>query len=119
MNPDLAYYVVRYYPNLMTPVEWRANMHLISTMKATLGRDDIAAQQEAVKQKDYWCWASDDPEVLQLTSSGMQIFRARTATRILSDHGSEVFLNYCPHCHELARTPTAQQCRFYAYDWHA
>jgi len=117
MNPDLAYYVIRYYPQLMTRIEWRANMHLISTLKATLGRDDVAAQQEAVNQKDYWRWATDDPEVLELTGNGRQDFRARTATRILADHRNEVFLNHSPRCHELARTPKAQQCRFCGYHW--
>jgi ribosomal protein L40E len=84
-----------------------------------MGRDDAAAQQEALREEHYHHWVTDDPEVLKLTKNGMLEFRARTATRILADHRKEVFLNLCPRCHELARTPKAQQCRSCGYDWHA
>ena len=118
MNPNLAYYVVRYYSNFMTDVERRANGHLMGTMKATLGRDDALAQQEALGEKQYGRWVTDDPQVLALAKNGMQEFRVRTATRILADHSGEVFLNFCPRCHEIARTPRAQQCHVCGYDWH-
>jgi len=108
VNPDLAYYVVRYYPNLMTDVEQRANGHLIATLKATMGRDDTGAQEEAKQKKIYRRLISDDPEVLELSRDGLQAFRARTATRILQDHGNDVFLNHCPRCHKLARTPRSK-----------
>jgi hypothetical protein len=118
MNPQLAYYVVRYYHNLMTDVESRANSHLMATLKATHGRDDLAAQQEAKQKEFYDRMLSEDPEVLALSKEGLQTFRMRTATRILKDHSTEVFLNCCPQCHGLARTPTAKQCRFCGFDWH-
>jgi hypothetical protein len=118
MNPDLAYYIVRYYPNFMTDAEHRANRHLIGVLKATMGRDDAAAQQEAKKSKVFSRVLSDDPDVLELTRGGLQTFRSRTAARILADHGDEIFLNYCPRCHNLARTPQAQQCRSCGHDWH-
>ena len=119
MNPDLANYVVRYYPSLMTDVERRAYSHLAGTMKATMGRDDPAAQREALKHRVFHRTLTDDPEVLGLCKDGMQSFRARTAARILADHQKELLLNYCPRCHELARTPTAKQCRFCGLDWHS
>ena len=118
MNSDLAYYVVKYYPNLMTELEWRTNLHLIYVTKATMGRDDVAAQQEAFQEKQHNRWVTNDPEVLKLAKGGMQEFRACIATRILEEHGSEVFLNYCSRCHELARTPKAQQCHSCGLDWH-
>ena len=118
MNLELAYYVVKYYEKLMSDVERRANSHLLGTMKATMGRDDAAAQREAMQKPHYSKWLTEDPEVLKLASDGLQKFRVRTAARILEDHGEEVFLNYCPRCHELARTPTARQCRFCGDDWH-
>lgn len=118
MNPELACYVVRYYQNFMTDVERRANSHLAGTLKATQGRDGPATQQEAMQKDFYRRMLSDDPEVLELSREGLQAFRARTATRILKDHSCEVFLNCCPQCHGLARTPTAKQCRFCGFDWH-
>jgi hypothetical protein len=119
MNPDLAYYVVRYYSNLMTDAEHRAHRHLIGVLKATMGRDDAAALQEAKQSKIFSRVLSNDPEVLELSTNGILAFRARTAARILEGHGKEVFLNHCPLCHVLARTPKAQQCRSCGYDWHS
>jgi len=118
MNPELAYYVIRYYGNFMTDAESRANLHLIGTVKTTFGRDDAAAQQEAKQKKPNYPLLSDDPEVVELSKDGMRAFRERTAIRILEDQGSDVFLNYCPRCQGLARTPQARQCRFCGQDWH-
>jgi len=118
MNPDVAYYVVRYYQRFMTHVESRAHSHLIGTLKATHGRDDLTAQQEAKQKTSYRRMLSDDPEVLELSRDGLQAFRERTAERILKDHKTEVLLNCCPRCHELTRTPKARQCRFCGFDWH-
>ena len=119
MSPELAYYVVRYYPGLMNETERRAYSHLAGVMKATRGRDDVTAQQEAMRHQHFYHGLSDDPEVLELSKDGMQAFRARTAGRILEDHSHHVLLNYCPRCHELARTPKAKQCRFCGFDWHS
>ena len=119
MKPEFAYYVVRYYPQFMTDVERRANSHLAGTLKATLGRDDTAAQREAMQDRLYRRWMSEDPAVLELTKGGMQAFRERTAARILTDHSTEVALNNCPRDYELARTPRAQQCRSCGFDWHS
>jgi len=119
MNPDLAYYVVEYYFNLMNDVERRAYNHLAGTMKATKGRDDLAAQREAINHRSFHRLLTSDPQVLELTKDGMQAFRTRVAARILVDHEKELRLNYCPQCQKLARTPNARQCRFCGYDWHS
>jgi hypothetical protein len=119
MNPHLAYYVVRYYSTFMTESEHRANLHLIGTLKATMGRDDVAAQEEEKCREIFCRMLSDEPEILELSRNGMQAFTARAAARILEDHGDDVFLNFCPRCRELARTPTAKQCRFCGFDWHS
>lgn len=119
MNPELAYYAVRYYSNLMTDVEHLADRHLTSTIKAMHGRDDADAQREAMRHHRFIRFVSQDPEVVGLAKEGMRAFRARTAARILEMHGDQVFLNRCPRCNELARTPKAKQCRACGFDWHS
>lgn len=119
MNPELACYLVRYYPNFMTDVERCTYSHLAGTMKSTMGRDDPAAQREAMNHRSFHRMPTSDPEVLALSKDGMLSFRAQTAARILADHQKELFLNCCPRCQELARTPTAKQCRFCGFDWHS
>ena len=63
-------------------------------------------------------WLSDDPEVLALAAGGMAGFRARAAARILREHAGDVFLNNCPRCGGLTRTPRAQLCLHCGHDWH-
>jgi hypothetical protein len=118
LNYEVARYVVRFYYYLMTDVELRTQGHLFVTMKATQGRSDRAAQAEARKSR-LSSELSDEPVVLQLARDGHNEFVMRTAARILRDSGDKVFFNYCPRCGELARTPTAKQCRYCRNDWHA
>jgi hypothetical protein len=56
--------------------------------------------------------------VLELAREGIESFMERTADRILAEYGDEVFLNYCPRCLALAKSPHARQCRFCRHDWH-
>ena len=117
-NPQLADYVVRYNADLMTEAELKAQRHLFATMKATRGRSDEIAQHEAQKDKFLSRMLSTEPNVLSLAKDGYRQFQLTTAARILRDSADEVFFNRCPVCGELARTPTAKQCRYCGHDWH-
>ena len=116
---DVNRYVLRWHSDLMTEAEQLAQRHLFATLKATMGRSNPAAQQEARQSPEHSRFLSDDPEVLQLASVGYEAFVERTATRILSDCSAKLLFNRCPKCGGLARTPTAKQCRFCGYDWHS
>ena len=118
-DPQVRGYVCRYYWRLMTPKERLAYRQLFGTMKATHGRSDASAQQEARNSKPQLRELfSDDPEVLHLASAGMEAFLEKTATRMLAEHRDEIVLNQCPKCGALARTPNARQCRSCHHDWH-
>ena len=119
MGADEARYVFHNYSCLMTPKEQRAFSHLGGTMKATLGRSDPAAQEEVRAGSTHLRkFLSDDPAVLRLARDGYDAFVLQTGQRILKDHQGEIFLNCCPRCNALARTPRARQCRFCGHDWH-
>jgi hypothetical protein len=136
LNPEVARYVVRFHWHLMTDEEHRAQRHLASTIKAT-GRSDVAAQEDARKSLGALDLAiraeigrehhaaspsrslSNDPNVLRLATDGFEAFQLRTAARVLQERTEEVELNLGPRCNRLARTPTAKQCRYCGYDWHA
>jgi hypothetical protein len=118
MNPDLVSYVMSYYRHFMNHEEKGAYSHLAGTMKATMGRSDVIAQQEARSHCQFSRWLTDDPSALQLAGEGWQAFLERTANRIFAEHRKDIFLNCCPRCQKLARTPAARQCRFCGYDWH-
>ena len=117
--PDLAFYIYSHYRHLMTPVERRANRHLVMTYKTTMGRSDLDAQSEVRAEGGARArWLSDEPEVLTLVADGLAAFQMRVARRILDEHPSEVVLNYCPRCRGLTRTPKAQWCPHCGHDWH-
>jgi hypothetical protein len=119
LTPEAAHYVIGFYGLLMTDVERRAEGHLSATMKATLGRSDVAAQKDALRSRIHSKFLSEDRNVLRLAADGYEAFAQRTAARILQECGAEVRFNRCPRCGELARTPTAKQCRHCHHDWHA
>jgi hypothetical protein len=125
METEKARYVLRYYDDFMTKQERLAQRHLMGTAKATHGRTDAAAQIEVRSSRDPWRSVlsndllSNDPEVLQLASDGLDAFVVRTAQRILDEHSNEIVFNYCPRCGALAKTPKARQCRLCRHDWHS
>jgi len=120
MDFEKARYVLRYYGQLMTTPERLAHRHLMGTAKATRGRTDAIAQSEVAHSshpgRDL---LSNDPQVLQLASDGIEVFTVRTAQRILDKHSDEIVFNYCPRCGALAKTPKARQCRVCHHDWHS
>lgn len=63
-------------------------------------------------------YVSNDPAVLRLLENGAEQFYHDVVQRILRERADEVFLNYCPRCRGLARTPWAKQCRHCFFSWH-
>ncbi|MBO9691416.1 hypothetical protein [Chryseobacterium sp.] len=63
-------------------------------------------------------WINSAPEVTKLLEHGYETFEQNVVTRIMRETPERVFLNTCPKCHKLARTPQAKQCRYCGYSWH-
>ena len=108
---DLSRYVLTYYGQFMTPHEWEAKRS-IYFQQAQQGATSQGMRAMLGKK------VSQDPEVLALLADGDESFYVRVRDRILREHSSEVFLNRCPKCGALARTPRAKQCRACFYSWH-
>jgi hypothetical protein len=113
---DLARYIINYYSNLMTRNERAAHSTVIGEAKAKFAEDDalqrgisenIRKEMSEFIRKDL---VSSDPRVLRLLKDGKEAFFLAVRDRILKEHSDKVFLNRCPRCSALARTPTAKQC---------
>ena len=96
---ELTNYVIRYYPYLMTPTEAAANSTIFWSGYADAF--DSPARQRMNRKR----LLSSDPDVQQLLADGPDDCLHNIRNRILRDNADTVFLNYCPRCQGLARTP--------------
>ena len=107
----LVRYVLQFYEHLMTPVEQRALRAVFLIAKAAAGHE--------MTVKDLWQHQiGDDFAVLDQLADGVETFRRRTASRLLREHGVEVFVNRCARCNRVVATPKARQCLWCGFDWH-
>jgi type IV secretory pathway VirB4 component len=90
-----------------------AHRHINSLFKLN-GKTENSFIYKEYKRKG---WITTDNKILDLIKNGEISFFINTAKRILSEHENEVFLNNCPKCKKLARTPNAKQCRHCGNKW--
>ena len=115
MEKELADYISIYCHEFYNEKERKANDHYFGRLKYGHLPGDAPEPFRKLKER----MITDDPEVIQLLESGYAQFMQNTAERIYRDHKSELKLNLCPKCHQIARTPKAKQCRFCGHDWHS
>ena len=63
-------------------------------------------------------WISEQPNIKEYLKDGYEEFELSVAKRIMNEAPEKVFLNNCPKCNKLARTPYARQCRHCGNNWH-
>ena len=102
MDKDLARYVFLHFRDLMTLAE-RLEYRFVSQEDFPKHRPQSPAEEEALRR----------------ANDRFSFFIERTGERILAECRNRVFLNRCPRCGRVARTPTAKQCRYCRHDWHA
>jgi hypothetical protein len=109
---ELATYVWNHFGRFFTPVEHKAGWAVLADDRARHGSPQIA--QIIWKRHQL----ADDPAVMAALADGVETFRRRTAQRVLRVHAAELFVNRCPKCTCVVRTPKAQQCLWCGHDWH-
>ena len=115
MDQEIAHYIINYFSHLLTTKEKLAIKHTRSTLKLDYSGNHKATLTRIYRKKG---WLSEDQEVLDLLKGGYANFERMVAERILEEHKNGVYLNKCPRCQKLARTPQARQCRYCGHDWH-
>jgi hypothetical protein len=63
-------------------------------------------------------WDSESSAIQACVEKGYSEFELKVVQRIMTETPEKVFLNNCPKCSKLARTPYAKQCRYCGYSWH-
>jgi hypothetical protein len=59
----------------------------------------------------------DDPRIDRALAGGLEAFRIAASRRILNEH-PDLWVNRCPRCLRVTRTPLARQCFWCGHDWH-
>jgi hypothetical protein len=110
---ELTRYVWDYYQRLMTEFERRVGRAIIGRAKAAA----VGISEMAGLLHRRWGEVGV-PEVEAALADGPEVFRRRVRDRLLAERGSEVFVNRCPRCARVVRTPQARQCFWCGFDWH-
>jgi rubrerythrin len=108
----LTQYVFFYFAHFQTPHEKAAYKSIVGEEKA---KHTVSDEMKSMLHQN---WVSTDPAVLRLLESGSEQFFINVRDRILREHSENVFLNYCPRCGALAKTPRAKQCPVCFLSWH-
>jgi hypothetical protein len=116
MDNELSRYIATYFTYLLTTQEKLGLHHLRSKYRIENphSRDNIQQRIQAYKRTG---WLTEDKKILELVSSGEEELDRKIAEQILSQHRDRVFINNCPKCGRLARTPFAKQCRHCGHSW--
>lgn len=112
MDQETASYIINYFSNLMTDNEKLALKHHMHTYKTS---DDPKMRRILTNRG----WIRTESEILNFLKHGYDEFELNVARRITTENPEKVFLNNCPKCNKLARTPYARQCRHCGDNWHA
>lgn len=113
VDKETARYIIIRFPNLLTEKEKIAIRHHRSLFKLSDNPDPIRTRMYKERR-----WLTDNPTILELLKDGYDNFELKTAKRIMEESGNKVFLNNCPKCGRLTRTPQARQCRHCGHNWH-
>jgi len=108
---ELTRYVFHNYAWLMTAAEMKAYKAFMLERKANHSPKGL--KEHLLERMEF-----ENPEVARLLEGDAEAFLVATRDRILRDHADEVFLNRCPKCSALARTPKACLCPACNHTWY-
>jgi hypothetical protein len=109
----LVAYVINHYGKFFTTVEGKAYRALLLRQKIEWSDSDGVDRKLEAKVR-----AVETPDVLEALHGGREAFEHLVYRRIMEEHGDEVFVNRCPECNRVVRTPLAKQCQWCHFDWH-
>jgi hypothetical protein len=110
---ELTRYVWDYYQSLMTDFERRVGTAIIGRTKAAASTSPDVARM----LNERWGQVGDS-EIDAALAEGAEAFRRRVCRSVLSERGRDLFVNRCPRCNRVVRTPHARQCFWCGHDWH-
>lgn len=108
----LTDYVLRHYPDLLN--DWERRVFRADLCRTKLGENPKYRWSPGFVRAA----GVGLPEVDAALADGVGAFRRRVRVRLLVEHGDAIFINRCPRCGRLTRTPLARRCLDCGRDWH-
>lgn len=108
----LTHYVWEHCQGLMTPFERYVGYVNIARAKAA------RTKSEWMRERLHKKCAFGQPQVEAALADGPAAFCRRVRDRLLAERADELFINRCPMCGRIVRTPLARQCLWCGFDWH-
>jgi hypothetical protein len=108
----LTGYIWSHYQHLMTEFERETGQAIIGREKAANTNSERMAtklNQNTVR--------IDREDINQALSGGADMFRKRVCDRILLTYPTDVFINRCPNCRRIVRTPVGRLCTWCGHTW--
>jgi hypothetical protein len=115
MDIETAKYIIDHYSKFLSDKEKFAYKHYLTIKK--IDNIDDNKRQEWVEKCRQLNMLTNDKDTIDLLNDGITNFEIVTAKRLLENFPDKIFLNKCPKCGLLARTPTARQCRHCGHKW--
>lgn len=114
LNSETAHYISTHYNNLLSFEEKIVVKYILTSFKQPGSEADERIRKLTVKLG----WITESQPLLQLMLGGEEKFEIFIANKISERFPDKIFMNYCPKCGGLARTPLAKVCRHCGYSWH-
>jgi hypothetical protein len=109
---ELTHYVWAHCQGLMTPFE--RYVGYVNIVRAKAARSKSERMREWLHPK---C-AFGEPQIEAALADGPEAFCRRVRDRLLAEQADALFINRCPACGRIVRTPLARQCFWCGFDWH-
>jgi hypothetical protein len=113
---DLALraYIFKHYRHLMTPLERRSIEYLTPIVQIS-DHWKVKRVYDFVEERDGHVPDEDVIAAFEVP----YVERKETAIdRLISTRLDSIFINRCPKCKRIVRTPAARQCMWCRHDWH-
>lgn len=113
----LSGYIWNNYQHLMTEFERKVNSVglLLEKAEGYRSRSPKSKNSERIFENVNMI---SDMAINQALAGGLTDFRANVAQRILTERSGDVFINRCPRCTCIVRTPKAKLCTWCGCSWH-
>ena len=108
-------YVWRYCSEFLTSLDRRVG----SYTRPILGSDDDPKVQKIWLKLNLEYGTVPDAAVERAFSNGRDEYMDNVCDRLLREHADEIFVNRCPSCDRVLRTPRAKQCSWCKRQWHS